>query len=387
MGEFCQDVEAIHQLLQKELQQYTKAKEANCSEVAMRFTKEVERICEMSQRIQDSGEVDMWATKLARHRLTQCLRYYQLGSRRGRVELHSNLSAIIYRYINVPKNPTSYQIRLQLIEDFLQGFYGEATKVFREQNHLDSRYVPRTLLELAEYMAFVERYAKRRIPLPGRRSQQLIILRAQTFSQQQPPETSIDMDQAAGGASGDSDTPSHDSTLKQVRESMVVNDKDPLSSNLRQSVIDELLKYLEDQGQKECGDYFVLRLQDLPTNEIEAILGLNPRQRDYLQQRFKYHLIRFALSHGWELVHQWLEADLEKNLGLTTQEWQTFQGQLDSRQKNILQLKKQGLKDSEITQRLGITTNQIQNSWFKVLDSAWKIRNSTLSGSKLSSYE
>ncbi|NJL90695.1 MAG: heterocyst differentiation protein HetZ [Coleofasciculaceae cyanobacterium SM2_1_6] len=387
MGEFCQAVEDIHQLLQKELQQYTKAKEANCSEVAGRFTKEVERICEMSQRIQASGEVEMWAVKLARHRLTQCLRYYQLGSRRGRVELHSTLSAIIYRYINVPQSPTSYQVRLQLMEDFLQGFYGEATKVFREQNQLDSRYVPRTLLELAEYMAFVERYAKRRIPLPGRRSQQLIILRAQTFSQQQPPEASIDMEQAAGGATGESDNPSHDSTVQQVRESMVSNDTDPLSGNLRQSVIDELLKYLEEQGQKECGDYLVLRLQDLPTNEIESILGLTPRQRDYLQQRFKYHLIRFALSHGWELVHQWLEADLERNLGLTSQEWQTFQGQLEPRQQEILRLKKQGAKDPEILQTMGITANQLQNAWFKVLDIAWKIRNSTLSGSKLSSHE
>jgi hypothetical protein len=387
MGEFCQAVEDIHQLLQKELQQYTKAKEANCSEVAGRFTKEVERICEMSQRIQASGEVQMWAVKLARHRLTQCLRYYQLGSRRGRVELHSTLSAIIYRYINVPQSPTSYQVRLQLMEDFLQGFYGEATKVFREQNQLDSRYIPRTLLELAEYMAFVERYAKRRIPLPGRRSQQLIILRAQTFSQQQPPEASIDMEQAAGGATGESDNPSHDSTVQQVRESMVSNDTDPLAGNLRQSVIDELLNYLEEQGQKECGDYLVLRLQDLPTNEIESILGLTPRQRDYLQQRFKYHLIRFALSHGWELVHQWLEADLERNLGLTSHEWQTFQGQLEPRQREILRLKKQGIKDPEILQTLGITANQLQNAWFKVLDIAWKIRNSTLSGSKLSSHE
>jgi hypothetical protein len=378
MGEFCQDVEAIRQLLLKELQHYTKAKEANCSEVAVRFAKEVERICEMSQRIQASGEVEMWATKLARHRLTQCLRYYQLGSRRGRAELHSTLSAIIYRYINVPQSPTSYQVRLQLMEDFLQGFYGEATKVFREQNQLDSRYVPRTLLELAEYMAFVERYAKRRIPLPGRRSQQLIILRAQTFSQQQPPETSIDMDQAAGGSTGDSDNPTHDSTVQQVRESMVSKDPDPLAGNLRQAVIDELLKYLEDQGQKECGDYFILRLQDLPTNEIEAILHLTPRQRDYLQQRFKYHLIRFALSHGWELVHQWLEADLDKNLGLTAQEWQTFQGQLDPKQKNILNYKQQRRTDAEISQALGITLNQIQNSWFKVLDIAWKIRNAHL---------
>jgi hypothetical protein len=380
-------VEAIAQLLLKELRQHTKAKEKDCSPVAARLAKEVQRICEMSQRIQQSGEVELWAYKLARHRLTQCLHYYQMGSRRGRAELHSNLSAIIYRYISVPKTVTSYQVRLGLIEDFLQGFYSESLKVFREQNQLDAKYTPRILLELAEYMAFVERYAKRRIPLPGRRSQQLIILRAQTFSQQQPPETSIDMDMAAGSGGYEGESPTHESTIQQVRESMVSSDSDPLAANVRQAIVDELLKYLEDQGQKECADYFVLRMQDLPTNEIEAILGLDPRKRDYLQQRFKYHLIRFALSHRWELVHQWLEADLDKNLGLTVSQWQSFQTQLTTQQARILKLKQQGKADPEIAQAVSATVNQVQKTWFKTLELAWNLRNSTLSGSKSSGHE
>jgi hypothetical protein len=64
--------------------------------------------------------------------------------------------------------------------------------------------------------------------------------------------------------------------------------------------------------------------------EIDQILGLSTRQRDYLQQRFKYHVEKFATSDTtWQLVHEWLGADLEKNLGLPPQLWQQFVGTLN----------------------------------------------------------
>jgi hypothetical protein len=236
-------------------------------------------------------------------------------------------------------------------------------------------------------MAFTERYGKRRIPLPGRRSQQLIILRAQTFSQQQPPETSVDMDTAAEGATPESDTNWNDAAIQQVREMMVASEPEPLEANLRDTVIEELLTYLEERQQQDCAEYFVLRLQDLPTSEIEEILNLTPRQRDYLQQRFKYHLIRFALSHRWELVHQWLEADLERNLGLTPLEWQRFGTKINPTQKELLDLKQQGCSTNEIAQALGCTVTQVEKRWFKLLELAWDIRNSSVSGSGASQDE
>jgi hypothetical protein len=310
------------------------------------LAKEVARICVESKRIQASGEIDTWATALARHRLQQCLHYYKLGSKRGRVELHSTLSAIVYRYITPPQTQSSYQARLTLIEDFLQSFYMEALNAFRRETQLPVTYQPRTLLQLAEYMAFAERYGKRRIPLPGRRNQQLIILRAQTFSQQQPLETLVDIERAADGGSSEGDSQWTAASMQQVREQMVAQEPEPTEDSLRQAVVAELMTYLEERKQTDCADYFALRLQDLPANEIEVILGLTPRQRDYLQQRFKYHLIRFALSHRWELVHQWLEVDLERNLGLTLQQWQTFQAQLDPQQTELLQLKRKQLTDA-----------------------------------------
>lgn len=369
-------IDPIVQWLIREFQHRTRANQRSRQAVAQRIADEVARTCEQSQRIQASGDVTGWAYKLANHRLQQCLRYYELGSEGGRLELHSTLSAIVYRYITPPSVPSSYVGRLQLIEDFLQGFYVETLNALRREAQLLPTYSPRSLLELAEYLAFTERYAKRRIHLTRGRSQQLVILRAQTFAQQQPPELSVDLDRASEGKP--SEGPNHswgDGSTSQVRDRIVDRTPDPTDDLLRRRVIHELILYLDANNQSECADYFVLRLQDLPTAEIEAILGLTPRQRDYLQQRFKYHLIRFALSHRWELVHEWLDADLERNLGMTENQWSVFLKQCPDEEVKLLQHKQHGNSDSEIARDLGWTVAQVRRRWFQLLKRAWEMRN------------
>jgi DNA-binding protein Fis len=311
----CQ-VDVIFQFLLAELKQETKAPDDKCQAVAQRLAEEVDRICTASDRIQASGNVMEWAYTLARHRLQQCLHYYRLGAQRSRIDLHSTLSAIVYRYIS-PAGQYSYQARLTLIEDFLQSFYMESLNAFRRETKLDPRYRPKSMLELGEYMAFTERYGKRRIPLPGRRNQQLIILRAQTFSQQQPIETLVDMEQAAEGSMSDGDDAYNVASIQRLREQMVAQNQEPAEDSLRHSVVQELIAYLEERKQQDCIDYFRLRLQDLSANEIEQILGLTPRQRNDLQQRFKYHLGQFTFTDRRELVNQWLEIDIDEDLGMS----------------------------------------------------------------------
>ncbi|MFM7364801.1 MAG: heterocyst differentiation protein HetZ [Cuspidothrix sp.] len=384
-GKISITVEVIFQFLLRELQQSTKASEQNCHDVSVRITNEVLRICSESNRIQTSGMIESSAMSLAKHRLQQCIRYYQLGSNGGRVELHSTLSAIIYRYINPPHRQLGYQGRLTIIEDFLQSFYLEALNAFRRENQLGLTYRPQTLLELGEYMAFTERYGKRRIHLPGRQ-QQLIILRAQTFSKQQPPETTVDIEQASESGSGEYDGSWEEPAIQQLRSAMATQ-TEPEENTLRSVVITELIDYLEEKEQSDCADYFVLRLQDLSASEIESILGLTSRQRDYLQQRFKYHLIRFALLHHWELVHEWLEVSLLTNLGLTPTQWENYIAQLDNKQRQILDLKQQGKPDEQTAKIVGLSMAQLQKRWFKILEQAWEIRNSLVSGSSASTHE
>ena len=358
----------------------TSAKVVNA--VATRLAIEVTRICRKSTRIQALGEVNAWQRSLAQNRVKKYVDYYRLGSRQGRVELHSRLSAIAYRYIAPARTQLGFQGRCTLLEDFLQGFYIEVLKAFRRENHLPIDYQPRTRLELSEYMAFSEHYGKRRISLPGCYNQQLLVLRAQAFARRLPAETSVDIEMAVDSPKGDSDTLFRSPAIQQIREKMVSSAVDPSEGVLRDRIVKELISYLQDQDQHACIDYLTLRLQDMAASEIDEVLGLSARQRDYLQQRFKYHVEKFAQSHRWELVHQWLGADLDKNFGLSPREWQKFTEQLTDEQAQLLQLKQiqlqdpdSGPSDVQIAQQLKWTPKRVDRRWTKLISLAWKVRN------------
>jgi hypothetical protein len=369
--------DALMQMLCQEIQAQVKAGSGCIQAVAQRIAKEVKRICDKSSRIQTSGQIESWQLTLAKHRLHKCLHYYQLGSRRGRIELHSSLGAMVYRHVTPPGAEYGFEARYNLIEDFLQAFYIEAIKAFRRENELAEDYQPRTGLQLAEYMAFTEHYAKRRINLPGGNNQQLIILRAQGFARRQPQETAIDIEMAVDSAkSEEAESYQRNPAVQQIRAKMVAQGHIDLSEESeRDRVISELVKYLESQGQSDCIDYLSLKLQDLSAPEIDQILGLTSRQRDYLQQRFKYHVERFAKQHQWQLVHQWLGAGLEQKLGLSSQQWETFLKVLSPQQQQILQLKAARHSDQAIAKAVKCTPKQLQKRWTQLLEIAWAIRN------------
>ncbi|MBH8562600.1 HetZ-related protein [Nostoc sp. CENA67] len=367
----------LMQLLCQEMQAQVKATSGCVQAVAERIAKEVKRICDKSYRIQTSGEIQSWQLTLSRHRLQKCLQYYRLGSRRGRVELHATLGAIVYRHVTIPGSELGFEARSNLIEDFLQAFYMEAIKAFRRENELAEDYTPRTQLQLAEYMAFTEQYAKRRINLPGGNNQQLIILRAQSFARRQPQETNVDIEMAVESArSEEAESYQRNSAVQQIRSQMIAQPNfDPSEASERDRIILELIKYLESQGQSDCVDYLTLKLQDLSAPEIDQILGLTSRQRDYLQQRFKYHAEKFAKQHQWQLVHQWLGASLEQNLGLSSQQWETFVGILSPQQQQLLQLKIARQSDQAIAKVIKCTPKQVLKRWTQLLELAWNIRN------------
>jgi hypothetical protein len=350
------------------------------AQVAQRLATEVERICQKSDRIQASGQISRWQQSLAQHRLAKCLQYYKLGSTRGRVELHSTLSAIVYRYIAPASSQFGFDGRYALLEDFMQTFYIEVLNAFRREQNLGPSYSPRSRLELAEYMAFSEQYAKRRIPLRGG-SQQLIVLRAQASARRLPPETSVDLALAGDTAKADeSDLSAHGAALQQVREQMVADAVDPADGVIRDRIVQTLITYLESQDQQDCIDYLVLKLEDYPASEIDQMLNLSPRQRDYLQQRFKYHIEKFAQIHHWELVHQWLGADVDKRLGLTPEEWSQFLIELTPLQRQLVELKQQQSRsgtptDLEIGETLNWSPKKMKRNWGQVLGLAWKHRN------------
>jgi hypothetical protein len=369
--------DTLVQLLSHEMQSQVKAATSGVQDVVGRIAKEVERICDKSSRIQNSGQIQSWQITLGRHRLQKCLRYYQLGSKQGRVELHSSLGAIVYRHVTVAGSDLGFEARYNLIEDFLQAFYIEAIKAFRLETELPENYTPRTQLQVAEYMAFTEQYAKRRINLPGGANQQLIVLRAQGFARRQPQETTVDIEMAVDSAkTEEAESYQRNVAVQQIRSQMIAKPGfDPSEESERNRVITELMKYLESQGQSDCMNYLTLKLQDLSAPEIDQILGLTSRQRDYLQQRFKYHVEKFAKQHQWQLVHQWLGAGLEHKLGLSSQQWDIFWHQLTPQQQQIFELKTACQSDLLISKAVQCTPKQLQKRWTQMLELAWSIRN------------
>lgn len=371
------DTEALSELLLKELHLAVGSQPSRASSVVNRIVLLVQRICQKSDRIQTSGEIRSWQLTLARQKLQKCLHYYQLGSKRGRVELHSNLSVIIYRHVAPAQSQLSFAGKHNLIEDFLQDFYAESLKAFRRENQVDADYTPRTQIELAEYMAFAEQYAKRRITLHNRNNQQLIVLRAMSFARRQPHETPLDIEQAVEFAKNEeAQLQSRSSAMQQVRERLIAETSDPHDAVLRDRVVNELVQYLESQGHSDCANYLILKLQDLAVSEIDEILGMTPKERDYLQQRFKYHVEKFACTSQWKLVHQWLGADIDQKLGMSSEQWEAFVAQLSPKQQQLLQQKQTLASDEEIVKALGWTRKQVQKHWTELLSMAFKVRNS-----------
>ena len=364
----------LPEMLVEALQTQVTGSVAKMRDVADRIAVEVDRICAKSERIQNSGIGESWRVGLARHRVSKCLYYYQLGSKQGRIELHSHLSSIVYRYITIPKSQLGFQARYSLIEDFLQEFYVESLKAFRRENQLEDTYTPHSLIQLAEYMVFTECYAKRRIHLRYGNTQQLIVLRAQTFAKRQPSETAVDIEQAFETAR-DEDGDTGSKLMQQIRAKMVSDNVDSSEEVLRERVVEELITYLRSQNQSACVDYLLLKMEDLSAPEIEKILGLTTRERDYLQQKFKYHIEKFAHVANWELVHQWLGAEIDRKLGLTDRQWEIFSAQLSAEQQAFMQLKQADRSKESILKTLQLTDKKYQIRWAELLQLAAHIRN------------
>jgi hypothetical protein len=375
------DTIALSELLKEELTLQLGSLPSNAFSVINRIVAEVARICTKSDRIQQGGEIRSEQLTLARHRLSKCVEYYNLGSKQGRIELHSHLSVMIYRQIAPEKAQLSFAARRNLIEDFLQDFYADSLRAFRRENQVADNYTPRTRIELAEYMAFTLAYAKRRV-MTGYGAMQLLVLRAKSFAKRQPSDTVMDIEQVTEFAKGEeAQMQNRSPVMQQVRERLVADTTDPHDAVVRERVIGELVQYLESQGHSDCADYLILKLQDFPAPEIDDILGLTPRKRDYLQQRFKYHVEKFAHSSHWQLVHQWLGADLDQKLGLSTKQWEAFVGQLDQEQQQLLNLKRANMSDFEIVKALKITPKQVQKRWSHLLEIASLVRNNAVESS------
>ncbi|XGB42535.1 MAG: hypothetical protein LVS60_01265 [Nodosilinea sp. LVE1205-7] len=172
--------------------------------------------------------------------------------------------------------------------------------------------------------------------------------------------------------------------LNQIREKIALTATvDAEEEAMRDRVITALMQYFSQQNQPDCRDYLVLKLKDASTAEIEEILGISSRQRDYLQQRFKYHVEKFSQDYQWELVHQWLGANLENSLGMTPDQWRRFLALLEPQHRRLIALKRAQIDalsqdDGAIATSLGWTPKKVKRTWTEILRQAWQYRNQGL---------
>ncbi|HAT14368.1 MAG TPA: hypothetical protein DCS91_13065, partial [Microcoleaceae bacterium UBA11344] len=74
---------------------------------------------------------------------------------------------------------------------------------------------------------------------------------------------------------------------------------------------------------------------------------------------------------------EWLGADLDQKLGMTSDKWETFQAQLSPEQQQLLAMKRNQESDSAIATAIKSTPKQVQKRWAQLLDLASQTRNST----------
>lgn len=241
-----------------------------------RCIQEAQRICSFSPRIQKSGDIPYWENSLTQIRWNQIQNLNRFPPSQQLKLLNSRLKDKI----------PSYQFSPEILADFFQSFYLECLRAFRREFGLEG-YSPKSRLETAEFFAYCDRYSQRKI-LGGIA---LVRRRAIDFLQSRPPEIPCEIEAAAeyseeARAWGEE---IYKAYLRAAQE----KEREKFAAGEREKRIAALFQFLEAKGRYDCIRYLSLVLEDWHPAAIEAELGTTRRERDYLQQRSRYWILKF----------------------------------------------------------------------------------------------
>lgn len=291
--------------------------------VADRIAYRLERVYEKSDRLQkDPKQVEVLASKWA-GKINQCLSY----SDRGYLVVRKAIVNLVCHYFARGRNRSrsGLGVRADLLEEFLHDFAIDTLRVFRRESLANERFQPRSPLEQAEFFAFWEQYSRRPIRL-ARSSQSMARLRAQSFLKGRASDwreipVSFDVIDCPNDTDGDNSL-FKSGIARRVLEEIVdkAQDVEWLDG---QAIFEALVDWFNERSQPDCIEYLRLRMQDADVDLIEAKMGLSKKERDYLQQKFSYHVGKFCLSDRyWRLAHEWLNIAPEDHLGLDLSQWE-----------------------------------------------------------------
>lgn len=307
--------------------------------IESRIITEVDQICAHSQRKapeQRQALIDL------RHK--QWRHYYKFGT-------PSNIDKALRITLRSYAIRSSSYCLPEALEDVLQSFMVECLRSFRTIHDLPT-YSPNTSAELAEFAAYCQRYAKRSIN--GRQLIGWRVLRPtglRVVTQEEPLEMR------------------HDETGNYILYDVPTSAPSVSDAS---AVVNNLIAYLDSRKQPDCIDYLYLRLKDYIPSEIDRALGLSPRKRDHLQQRFVWQLHQFIASTAGNIYHDYFDLAHDNYFGLSADHWAEITAGYHPR---MVELKlKQNVTDKNIAYICGLTEGQVKRQWSQILLAAKKKR-------------
>jgi hypothetical protein len=243
--------------------------------IFQRCHEEAQRICAASPRIQKSGDIAYWENSLASQREFQIKRLESFPVSQQIKIMNFKLKGRIQMEFP-PEN----------LPDFLQSFYLECLRAFRREFKLPG-YSPKSRRENAEFFAYCDRYSQRKI-LGGIA---LIRRRAIDFLQSLPQEIPCEIE---GAVQYCEESRSWGGKIyKAYLAAAQEKEREKLAAGDREEMIAALFQFLEAKGRCDCIRYLSLILEDWHPAAIDAELGITRRERDYLQQRLRYWILKF----------------------------------------------------------------------------------------------
>lgn len=291
--------------------------------IRLRIDEEVNRIALHSDR---ASEKHLWVESRIKH----FAKYRDHGSP-SRID-----KALRSMLCRAAVGLTSYQG--DRLNDFIQDFLVECLQVFRREfNLLD--YSPETADELAEFAAFSERYARRKV-----NGHQILRHRVLRKIEQIPKDYEFDQDFE------DNDGTFGGCVVAAPTEHL----------NHGDALIQSFVDFLASRQQQDCIDYLRLKLSDASAATIDRALGLTAEQRDNLQQRFFFQTKRFIGTAGDE-YHDYFDLGFHNCFGLSPSQWAIVTANVSPQ---VIQIKRQGtpLKGNN------------QREWCKALLKAKEVR-------------
>lgn len=141
-----------------------------------------------------------------------------------------------------------------------------------------------------------------------------------------------------------------------------------------------LLDYLKNTPFKSStpelvSDYTESYVSGVSTREFASKHAMTMRRAGHLQEKVRYHVDKFSVSKGRDIVNDWLNVGLDNSLGMLPSEYQYFIDSLDDRETKVFKMYKKGETLDKIATALNISEYKAGNCLEKILLKAKKIRN------------